>query len=120
MSNISERDPNTAVARMIQSAAALAGQVQAKHGLVVHVQAAGTIEVRSDALRAFLYRAALETLFNVVKHAGVKEAQVRVRRLGPYVGLSVLDRGHGFDPQDLKATAGFVKGSPKRQPGEVV
>ncbi len=85
----------------------LAEQVQAKHGLVVHVQAAGTIDVRSDALRSFLYKAALETLFNVVKHAGVKNAYVRVRRLGRYVGLSVLDRGRGFDPQDLKVTAGF-------------
>ncbi len=60
-----------------------------------------------DALKVFLYKTAQETLFNVVKHAGVHEARLRVRRLGRYVGLSVSDRGRGFDPQDLKATAGF-------------
>jgi signal transduction histidine kinase len=85
----------------------LADQVQAKHGLMVHIQATGTIDLRSNVLRAFLYKAALETLFNVVKHAGVKEARLRVRRLGRYVALSVSDRGRGFDPRDLKATSGF-------------
>ncbi len=85
----------------------LAEQVQAKHGLVVQVQAASPIELQSDALKAFLYKASQETLFNVVKHAGVNEARIRVRRLGHYVGLSVSDRGRGFDPQDLRAAAGF-------------
>jgi CheY-like chemotaxis protein len=81
--------------------------VQAKHGLLVQVQAAGPIELQSDALKAFLYKASQETLFNVVKHAGVNEARIRIRRLGRYVGLSVSDRGRGFDPRDLKAAAGF-------------
>ena len=85
----------------------LAEQVQAKHGLVVHVHAFGRIEVQSEALTAFLYKASQETLFNVVKHARVNEARLRVRRLGRYVCLSVSDRGRGFDPQELKAAAGF-------------
>ena len=85
----------------------LAEQVQAKHGLTVHVDALGETKVSSDALRTFLYRATQELLFNAIKHAQVKEARVRVRRLRGYVGLSVSDRGRGFDPQDLKATAGF-------------
>jgi len=58
-------------------------------------------------LAPFLFRAAQEMLFNVVKHAGVKEAALRVRRQGRYVGLRVSDRGRGFDPQELRQTAGF-------------
>jgi len=46
-------------------------------------------------------------LFNVVKHARVKEARIRVRRLGRYLCLTVSDRGRGFDPQGLRETAGF-------------
>jgi two-component system sensor histidine kinase DegS len=55
----------------------------------------------------FLFRAAQEMLFNVVKHAGVKEAAIRVRRVGRCVGLSVVDRGRGFDPHGLQDSAGF-------------
>ena len=58
----------------------LADEVQAKHGLVVHVQAQGEVRSESDALKGFLYKAAQEFLFNVVKHARVKEAGIRVRR----------------------------------------
>ena len=85
----------------------LAEQVQAKHGLTVHVDGPGETRVSSDALRTFLYRATQELLFNTSKHAQVREARVRVRRLRDYVGLSVSDRGRGFDLQDLKATTGF-------------
>ena len=82
-------------------------QVQAKHGLTVHVDAFGQTTLRSDALKSFLYKAAQELLFNVVKHARVKEARIRIRRLGCYVCLSVSDRGRGFDPQEVRQTAGF-------------
>jgi CheY-like chemotaxis protein len=85
----------------------LARQVQAKHGLQVRVDAFGAVKSQSDALKAFLYRAAQELLFNVVKHAGVDEARIRVRRLGRYICLSVSDRGRGFDPQEIRETAGF-------------
>ncbi len=83
----------------------LADEVQTKHGLVVHVQ--GHMPVESEGLKAFLYRAVQELLFNVVKHARVKEAAIRVRRQKHYLCLKVSDRGRGFDPQTLRETAGF-------------
>jgi CheY-like chemotaxis protein len=85
----------------------LAGQVRTKHGLVVHVHAGGPTQVQSEAIKTFLYRTAQELLFNVVKHARVKEADLRFRRCGPYVCLAVSDRGRGFDPQGFRETAGF-------------
>jgi PAS domain S-box-containing protein len=85
----------------------LANQMRAKHGLAIHVQAHGSAEVQSDAVRTFLYKTAQELLFNVVKHARVKEAAVRMRRHGQCVCLSVSDRGRGFDPQKLRETTGF-------------
>lgn len=85
----------------------LAQEIQTKHGLAVHVYADGEARSGSEAVRAFLYRAAQELLFNIVKHARVKEATLRVR---PYHGclcLSVCDRGRGFDPRELEETGGF-------------
>jgi len=85
----------------------LAGQVQTKHGLVVHVRVHGPVNSDSDVLKTFLYKAAQELLFNVVKHARVSEARLRIRRAGQYICLSVADRGRGFDPQTLKEARGF-------------
>jgi PAS domain S-box-containing protein len=85
----------------------LAEQIQTRHGLVVAVDAFGEVSVASDALRTFLYRTAQELLFNVVKHARVGRARIRIRCLGRCICLSVSDRGRGFDPLDLRETAGF-------------
>jgi PAS domain S-box-containing protein len=83
----------------------LADDMQAKHGLGVHVH--GQASSPSDAIRAFLYRTAQELLFNAVKHAQVPEARVRVRQCRGCVYLSVSDRGCGFNPDELRETAGF-------------
>jgi PAS domain S-box-containing protein len=85
----------------------LARHMHAKHGMVVRVDVRGEPTLRSEALTMFLFRTAQEMLLNVVKHAEVHEAAIRVRRIGRYVGLSVLDRGCGFDPRELKETAGL-------------
>jgi two-component system sensor histidine kinase DegS len=71
------------------------------------VEAHGPVDSPSEPLKAFLYKVAQELLFNVVKHAGVSEARIRVRRMGPWIYLSVVDRGRGFDPQRLEGAVGF-------------
>ncbi|RPI26490.1 MAG: PAS domain S-box protein, partial [Acidobacteria bacterium] len=83
----------------------LAQWARARHGLTVDLS--GVAILQSEALTMFLVRGAQEMLFNVVKHAQVKEAAIRVRRIGHYVCLSVSDQGRGFDPQALKETAGL-------------
>ena len=80
----------------------LARHMEQKHGLIVRVEAHGQVDSPSEPLKAFLYKVAQELLFNVVKHAGVREARVRVRRMGQSIYLSVVDQGRGFDPQDSK------------------
>ncbi len=85
----------------------LVNQVRARHGLVVNVNVLGDMMLHSEALATFLFRAAQEMLFNVIKHARVKEARIRVRRVGRCVCLSVSDQGQGFDPQELKETSGI-------------
>jgi PAS domain S-box-containing protein len=85
----------------------LARQVHAKHGLTVHVEVRGRIEPRSEPLRAFLYKAAKEMLFNVVKHAEVGEARLRVRRVRNRVWVTISDKGRGFDSKALHTAGGF-------------
>jgi len=85
----------------------LVNRVRTQHGLIAQVDARGEMTLQSEALALFLFRAVQEMLFNVVKHAGVKESTIRVKRIGRCVALSVVDQGRGFDPQELKETSGF-------------
>ena len=85
----------------------LANRVRTQHGLVVRVGISGEATLQSEALALFLFRAAQEMLFNVVKHAQAGEAAIRVRRIERYVCLCVSDRGRGFDAQELRETAGL-------------
>ncbi|MBM4026993.1 MAG: PAS domain S-box protein [Planctomycetes bacterium] len=85
----------------------LARQLKAKHGLTVHVENRDRVEAASDALKIFLYKAAREILFNIVKHARVKEARLRLQRLRGRVWLTISDQGRGFDPRSLGKTGGF-------------
>jgi PAS domain S-box-containing protein len=85
----------------------LANRVREQRGLIAHVDVSGDMTLQSEALTMFLFRATQEMLFNVVKHARVNDAAIRVRRIGRYVCLSVSDQGRGFDPQELKETSGI-------------
>ena len=85
----------------------LARQFEAKHGVVVHVEVRGRIDPQSETLRAFLYKAGREMLFNVVKHAGVTEARLRLQCVRRSVWLTISDRGCGFDASTLGQLGGF-------------
>jgi len=85
----------------------LAQWARTRHGLTVRVRVCGLAILQSEALTMFLFRTVQEILFNVVKHAQVDEAAIRVRRIGRYVYLSVSDRGRGFDRHEVKETAGL-------------
>ena len=84
----------------------LANQIQAKHGLAVHVEVHGPVDVASDSIKVFLFRTAQEILFNIVKHAEVTEAAVRLRWRHGQLWLTICDHGRGFDPKALGQTGG--------------
>lgn len=82
--------------------------------LVAATRAAG-LEVRygeygdprpvPDSVAMTAYRVAQEALTNVVKHAGAREAQLRVRYLESTLEVEVTDDGRGGDPES--ASGGF-------------
>ena len=91
----------------------LASWAREKHGLEVEVEveAAETLIVASEETRIMLLQAVRELLFNVVKHAGVKAARVRLNRdRDGCVLITVSDEGVGFDPAKMNGFGGASSG----------
>jgi signal transduction histidine kinase len=100
------RPPGLAQSDLRETFEWLASQVQAKHGLTVHLDVRDRLGLQSEPIKTLLYKAAQEMLFNVVKHAQVREARLRLRRRRGNICLAVSDKGRGFDPQGLGGSAG--------------
>ena len=80
----------------------LAQWMQEKQQLTVQVQAEAAAEPQSEQTKVMLFQAVRELLFNVVKHAKVKHAQVRMTLADrDYTRVIVRDRGNGFDSGHL-------------------
>ncbi|MCE5324987.1 MAG: PAS domain S-box protein [Planctomycetaceae bacterium] len=79
-----------------------------KHDLTVDLDAAAapSPEAMSDDVALLLFQATRELLFNVVKHAGVNSAAVKVARSDGAITVAVSDCGGGFDPAEV-ASRGF-------------
>jgi len=87
---------NTGLAKALHY---LARRMEVKHGLTVKVHTVEDAEPQSEELRILLFQSARELLFNVVKHAGVKTAEIDLRRFKEdHVQIMVSDSGVGFDP----------------------
>ena len=55
-----------------------------------------------------LYRLVQEALSNVAKHSGATEVFIRLTSEDKHVGLSIKDRGRGFDPNIRRTGLGLV------------
>jgi PAS domain S-box-containing protein len=80
----------------------LARSMRDKTQLRVTVDADDRVDVGDETLRVFLFESVREALLNVVKHAGVGEARVRLRLIeGRRLQVEVTDQGGGFDTSVL-------------------
>jgi PAS domain S-box-containing protein len=79
----------------------LAAQMQEQFGLRIEISADMPEQLTSTPVTVFLFRAARELFFNVVKHAGVKTAKVILITSNDMAVLSVSDPGCGFDSQSI-------------------
>jgi PAS domain S-box-containing protein len=73
-----------------------------KHGLSLDLRTNGSLNDLDDDLKAFLFRAVRELLFNAAKHAGVNRAGVQVTADANWVRIVVADKGQGMDPSAVK------------------
>ncbi len=80
----------------------LRGWFGEKHGLTVGLTAGKNTPEAPEHVRVFLFDSVRELLFNVVKHSGTMEAQVKSSfRSGSFV-VQVEDGGDGFDPKAVE------------------
>ncbi len=80
-----------------------------KHELAVALEIKDQVDPQED-LTITLFQAVRELLFNVVKHAGVQQASLLVRKDGNAVQIVVEDSGRGFNPEQLKPGEGSKQG----------
>jgi signal transduction histidine kinase len=84
----------------------LAQEMAQRHGLTASVQVEADAEPASETLRAFLFQAVRELLFNVAKHAQADRAHVKMAKAGErLLRIEVSDNGVGFEPGNQKAGA---------------
>lgn len=76
-------------------------QIHTTCGLKVRLWIGVGVDLRSQTLKTFVYKAVRELLFNVVKHANVRRAAIVVRQQEQSIRLAVLDKGRGFEPEHL-------------------
>lgn len=72
-------------------------QKMKKHNLHVQIQDDGKLKPLSEEVLSTLRQCVQELLFNVVKHAKVNEAVIRLSRDGKMVKVIVEDKGIGMD-----------------------
>jgi two-component system sensor histidine kinase UhpB len=79
-------------------AAAVAGQVeQLAHGEIeASIETEGDFSSLGDDAQLVVYRVGQEALSNAARHSGAGHVEVRLRRLGGDVELTVADDGRGF------------------------
>ncbi len=78
----------------------LVGQMETLHSLKVNIQAVPLDPSPSVETITLLVQLVRELLFNVVKHAGIKEATIVVAQEDTDVRIDVIDHGRGFDPSE--------------------
>jgi PAS domain S-box-containing protein len=75
-------------------------------GLTVGLEAENSMQVESAPCKVFIFRAIQELLFNIVKHAGVNTAKVKIEKSGDELVIMVRDPGKGFDTSALETFTG--------------
>lgn len=75
--------------------------------LEVNISESGIDDQRLDAdIETLVFRVVQESLTNIVKHAGVSEASVTLRREGDFLFVTIEDEGKGFDTEARMALGG--------------
>lgn len=108
MSNLSP--PGLGRGELVAALKWLAGDMR-KHGLKVTFRDDGKAKRVSADVRAVIFQAVRELLFNVRKHSRVDKAAVRVSKRADVVRVEVVDEGIGFGKRRrtraVKETCGF-------------
>ena len=84
----------------------LADEKRAQDGLNVSFEAIGKREL-PELVAVNLFRITQEALNNIIHHAGVQHAMVRLCLDSPFASLEIIDKGCGFDMASSRNTTGY-------------
>jgi signal transduction histidine kinase len=79
-----------------------------QHDIATHFEVAGTIGVVPPESTIHIYRIVQEALTNVSRHAGAKEAWVRLSQRNGRLALAIEDRGRGLSGGNGATGVGMV------------
>jgi two-component system CheB/CheR fusion protein len=79
----------------------LASQMREQFDLQVEIDAKVNLNRLEEHIRVLLFRAVRELLFNIVKHAGTRQAAVHLEQVDGRVCITVTDEGAGFDAEKV-------------------
>jgi PAS domain S-box-containing protein len=75
----------------------LASQMKEQYGLQVELESKADFRHFDNHMRVLLFQTVRELLFNVVKHAGILQAEVILEQIDHSAFITVRDKGKGFD-----------------------
>lgn len=90
------RPPGLQLLSFTEKLALVADEMKIRFGLAVRLAVAPDAEPRQGELRSLIIEAIRELLFNVVKHAGTKDVELRVKSSGTRLKVEVQDWGKGY------------------------
>ena len=79
----------------------LAQQMEEQFGLKIQLEIKAERHFENESLRSFMFRSVKELLFNIVKHAGVKNARLILSRSKNALIITIIDKGCGFNTDIL-------------------
>lgn len=95
-------------AGLLQALKWLGKNMKQKYGLNVKIDSNTEINSVDNECQIFLFEAVRELLFNIVKHAKTKKANVRVNYINDEIKIEVKDQGVGFAYNaNSNSTGGF-------------
>lgn len=89
---------------LVPAVRALADDVRQRTGIAVRSELDDSLPRLGDETELALFRAAQESLANIVRHAAAREVTVRLEQRGDRVRLRILDDGRGFPADASLAT----------------
>jgi len=84
----------------------LADERLAQDGLQVNIEVTGQRNL-PELVDINLYRIAQEALNNITRHAGIRQALIRLDLAGSFASMDIIDEGCGFDPSTRSHAKGF-------------
>jgi two-component system, NarL family, sensor kinase len=88
----------------------LARTFRQRTGVEVELSSEGLDDHTDPDVQNLVFRLVQEALTNVAKHAHAPAAEVRLRRAGDRLSLTVQDRGAGFDAEELLGSTDEERG----------